>query len=64
MQKKYSAFSEEKNLDRAQALFLVHFLYFQLAETAWRVILYDKLPTSNDKEEVQQMILGILLLMI
>ena len=51
MQKKYSAFSEEKNLRwEAQARFFRAFLYFQLAKRHGGVILYDKLPTSNDKE--------------
>lgn len=50
MQKQYSKFSAEKNaLWEAQARFFRAFVYFQLAKRHGGVILYDALPTSNDK---------------
>lgn len=50
MQKKYSKFSEKENLLwEAQARFFRAFLYFQLAKRHGGVIIYDALPTSNDK---------------
>lgn len=49
MQRKYSSFSEEKNLLwEAQARFFRGFVYFQLAKRHGGVILYDKLPEGND----------------
>ena len=50
MQKQYSKFSKEQN-DRweAQARFFRAFLYFQLAKRHGGVIIYNGLPTSNDK---------------
>ena len=50
MQKQYSKFSAEKNaLWEAQARFFRAFVYFQLAKRHGGVVLYDALPTSNDK---------------
>ncbi|MCS3327205.1 RagB/SusD family nutrient uptake outer membrane protein [Bacteroides faecis] len=50
MQRKYSTFPEEKNLRwEAQARFFRGFVYFQLAKRHGGVILFDKLPESNDK---------------
>ncbi len=50
MQRKYSKFSEEKNLRwEAQARFFRAFIYFQLAKRHGGVILYETLPEGNDK---------------
>ena len=50
MQKKYSTFPDDKNLKwEAQVRFFRAYVYFQLAKRHGGVILYDDLPTSNDK---------------